>query len=324
VTSAHRRTSSLRNAVAGSVAAAVLLCSCVSSGSSGTSALSPPSVQAPTTSRPDRVSADTHLQGQGRAVGSSVAARRSAANPPRRLPPAGGRFDYQIGGAYRPWGSVRIVGRDRLDPPASGRYNVCYVNAFQTQPADIRWWKAKHRDLLLRKANGRYVVDGEWDEILLDTSTAAKRARLVSIVGRWIDRCASRGYDAVEPDNLDSYSRSSKRLTRTDNVRFAKALARRAHAAGLAIAQKNDPSIAPRGRSIGFDFAIAEECQVYDECGAFTSTYGRRVYEVEYVDNGGVANFNRACKARGAKISIVYRDRNVVPRGARGYVYRAC
>jgi hypothetical protein len=318
VTSAHRRTGSLRDVVVGSVAAALLLCSC---GQSGPAA---PAVQSAPTSQADHVGAGTNAQGRAPAVGSRLAIRSSAAHPPRRLPPANGRFDYQIGGAYRPSTSVRIVDRDRLDRPARGRYNVCYVNAFQTQPADIRWWKAKHGDLLLRKANGRYVVDGEWDEILLDTSTAAKRARLASIVGGWINRCASRGYDAVEPDNLDSYSRSSKRLTRKDNVLFAKALARRAHAAGLAIAQKNDPSIAPKGRRIGFDFAIAEECQVYDECGAFTSAYGRRVYELEYVDNGGAANFARACKARGAKISIVYRDRDVVPRGARGYVYKAC
>lgn len=240
------------------------------------------------------------------------------------LPPANGQLDYQIGGAYTPSSTVTIVDRDRLDAPASGRYNVCYVNAFQTQPDDATWWKTHHDDLLLKKANGSYVIDSAWDEMLLDTSTAAKRTQLLAIVGRWVDGCKARGYSAIEPDNLDSYSRSAKRLTRQNNVDFATLLAARAHADGLAIAQKNDSSMAADGKAIGFDFAIVEECQVYDECDDFTSTYGAQVYEIEYTDNGGTANFTQACNARGATTSVVYRDRDVVAQGTSGYVYKFC
>ena len=31
----------------------------------------------------------------------------------------------------------------------------------------------------------------------------------------------------------------------------------------------------------GFDVAIAEECQVYDECHRHLAAYGDRVYEIE-------------------------------------------
>ncbi|MGY4643936.1 endo alpha-1,4 polygalactosaminidase [Cellulomonas sp. URHB0016] len=248
----------------------------------------------------------------------------TVAAPAAQLPPADGQLDYQIGGAYTPASTVAIVDRDRLEAPAAGRYNVCYVNAFQTQPGDAAWWKTNHDDLLLKKANGTYVVDSAWDEMLLDTSTAAKRTRLLAIVGGWIDGCKARGYDAVEPDNLDSYSRSSKRLTTQNNVAFARLLAARAHADGLAIAQKNDADLTSRGTAIGFDFAIVEECQVYDECDDFTSVYGARVYEIEYTDNGGTANFAEACDARGATTSVIYRDRDVVAKGRRGYVYTSC
>ena len=240
------------------------------------------------------------------------------------LPPANGQFDYQIGGAYAPSSTVKIVDRDRLEAPAAGKYDVCYVNAFQTQPDDASWWKTNHDDLLLKKANGSYVVDSAWNEMLLDTSTAAKRTALLAIVGGWIDGCKASGYHAIEPDNLDSYSRSAKRLTKQNNIDFAKLLVARAHADGLAIAQKNDSSIAPNGKSIGFDFAIVEECQVYDECDEFTATYGAQVYEIEYTDNGGTANFTKACNARGATTSVIYRDRDVVPKGASGYVYKFC
>ena len=254
-------------------------------------------------------------------VGACASAGSAATVP---LPPANGQFDYQIGGAYTPSSTVKIVDRDRLDAPAAGKYNVCYVNAFQTQPDDATWWKTNHDDLLLKKANGSYVIDSAWDEMLLDTSTAAKRTRLLAIVGGWIDGCKARGYDAVEPDNLDSYSRSSKRLTKQNNVDFAKLLAARAHVDGLAIAQKNDSSMAADGKAIGFDFAIVEECQVYDECDDFTSVYGTQVYEIEYNDNGGTANFTKACNARGATTSVIYRDRDVVAKGASGYVYKFC
>jgi hypothetical protein len=238
-------------------------------------------------------------------------------------PPAGAQFDYQIGGAYTPSGSVGIVDRDRTDPPAAGKYNVCYVNAFQTQPDAARWWRSHHRNLLL-KSRGRYVTDSAWNEMLLDTSTAARRRSLARIVGGWIDGCARAGYQAVEPDNLDSWSRSRRRLTMADNKAYASLLIRRAHARGLAIAQKNAPELGGAGKALGFDFAIAEECNVYDECGRYTGPFGDRVYEIEYTDNGGLANFESACSSRGASISIVYRDRDVVSAGEPDYTYQSC
>ena len=272
-------------------------------------------------STPVRRLAVAILSGAALLVGVCASAGSAASTT---LPPANGQFDYQIGGAYLPSSTVAIVDRDRLAAPAAGKYNICYVNAFQTQPEDANWWKTNHDDLLLKKANGKYVIDSGWNEMLLDTSTAAKRTALLAIVGGWIDGCKASGYSAVEPDNLDSYSRSSKRLTKQNNIDFATLLAARAHADGLAIAQKNDSSMTSKGRAIGFDFAIVEECQVYDECGDFTSVYGAQVYEIEYKDNGGTSNFSKACNARGATTSVIYRDRDVVAKGSSGYVYQYC
>jgi hypothetical protein len=249
----------------------------------------------------------------------------SAAASSVRLPPVNGRFDYQIGGAYTPAASVRIVDRDRTSRPAPGVYNVCYINAFQTQAESDHWWRSHHPHLLLRTANSHVVEDPGWPgELVLDVGTAPKRAALARIVGGWIAGCARKGFQAVEPDNLDSYSRSHHLLTLTDDLRFATLLVQRAHAEGLAIAQKNTAELHHRGRRIaGFDFAIAEECQVYSECSSYTRAYGRRVIEVEYTDNGR-RYYRRACAARGNQISILLRDRDVLPRGRNGYVYRAC
>ena len=245
--------------------------------------------------------------------------------PPRRLPPVAGVFDYQLGGAYRPAKDVRIVDRDRHDRPAPGRYSICYVNAFQTQPEERTWWLAHHRSLLLR-VGGHYVEDPDWPgEYVLDTSTAAKRAALAAVVGRWFAGCASKGFAAIEPDNLDSWTRRGVHgaITRSDNLAYARLLVARAHRLGLAIAQKNAVELAPAGRRVGFDFAIAEECAVWHECAGYERAYGRHVIEIEYADQPASA-YARACALRSGRISIIRRDRDVVPRGTSGYYYRHC
>lgn len=257
---------------------------------------------------------------------TGCSAQSSAGARDVRRPPAAAAFDYQLGGPYRPTDAVRIVERDRTSEPVPGKYNICYVNAFQTQPEQADWWRRKHPNLLVRKA-GRAVQDPDWPgEYLLDTSTAATRAALLKIVGPWLDGCARKGFDAVEPDNLDSWTRrgASGALTRAGNVSFARLLVHRAHSSGLAIAQKNTPQLKGTGRSsIGFDFAVAEECEVYGECGRYTAAYGRSVIEIEYTDNGRAA-YARACRAHSGEHSIILRDRDVVPKGIAGYAYSAC
>jgi hypothetical protein len=260
----------------------------------------------------------------GAVVGLWAASAAPAAAPGGvQAPPAHAPFSYQIGGAFSPQPGVVIVDRDRQAHPAAGLYNICYVNAFQAQPQERRWWLAHHRGLLLFR-HGHALIDRSWQEQLLDTSTAAKRRALARIVGAWFAGCAHAGSQAVEPDNLDSWGRSQGALTVHDNLAYAALLIARAHALRLAIAQKNAAELASSGRRLGFDFAIAEECQAYGECGAYRRAYGREVIEIEYADNGGPAGFSAACRARGSRISIVYRDRNVTPAGHPGYLEQRC
>jgi hypothetical protein len=237
--------------------------------------------------------------------------------------PAGARFDYQIGGAYRPPTGVQIVDRDRHARPVAGRFNICYVNAFQAQPGELGWWRREHRRLLLHDAAGHEVVDHGWNEVLLDIGTPAKRRALATVIGSWIAGCARRGFQAIEPDNLDSYTRSNGLLHASDAVAFAAKLSVRAHRAGLLIAQKNAVELADRRPRTGFDFAIAEECQLYRECRGYLRRYGNAVIEIEYTDNGRRA-FTAACAARGARISIELVDRDVLPAGAAHHVRRFC
>lgn len=234
------------------------------------------------------------------------------------LPPTAGIADYQLGGAYEPASSVQIVTRDRTEQPARGRYNICYVNAFQTQPGELAWWRAKHPDLLLHH-NGELLIDENWpDEVLLDLRTPAKRSEAAAVVSAWFDECAEDGFDAIEPDNLDSWTRSNGLIKESHALAFAGQLVTRAHAAGLAIAQKNTAEWS--SKKIGFDFAVAEECQVYGECGVYIEAYGGHVIEIEYATKP----FTSSCAARSGEISIIRRDLDVVPRGDPSYVYRTC
>lgn len=238
---------------------------------------------------------------------------------PGAAPAANTPFDYQIGGPYQPKAGVGVVVRDRGAAPLAGAYNVCYVNTFQAQPDARAWWEKEHPDLLLRDG-GKVVMDEDWGEALLDVSMPAKRDALIKVVGPWIDDCARRGYQAVEPDNLDSFGRSKGKLTLAHNAAFAKLLAARAHAAGLAIAQKNTVEMVGQRASIGFDFVVSEECAKYDECGAFAAAYDNKVFVIEYAR----ADFDTACRGFANRLSIVLRDRNVTAPGQAGHVYAAC
>jgi hypothetical protein len=242
-----------------------------------------------------------------------------------RLPPVNAGFDYQLSEPYPVPSGISVVTRDRTAAPVSDAYNICYVNAFQTQPDALSWWQSNHPDLLLRRS-GSVVVDSEWDEVLFDVSTASKRTALLAIIGPWIDGCAAAGYDAVEPDNLDSWIRSEGLLNQDQAVAFAGMLADRAHANGLAIAQKNASELGTSGRSVGLDFAVAEQCQDYEnddglpECENYIAVYGQHLLVVEYDRE----HFRQACSRYGPTLPVVLRDEDLSAPGSADYLFDTC
>jgi hypothetical protein len=242
---------------------------------------------------------------------------RTSADAAVNLPPTHAKFDYQIGGAYTPPAGVQVVTRDRTAAPAADLYNICYVNAFQVQPGEQGQWAA---DLLLRDAAGKLVIDEDWGEPLLDLRTADKRNRIAAKVNGWIDGCAAKGYQAIEPDNYDSYTRSKKLLTAAQAEAYLKLLATHAHSKNLAIGQKNTVELAGDRQAVGLDFAVAEECGQYDECAGYVDAFGNNVIVIEYTDNGR----RKVCSQYGGTLSIVQRDVDVSVPGDSGYVRKTC
>jgi len=96
---------------------------------------------------------------------------------------------------------------------------------------------------------------------------------------------ASKGCDAVEMDDVDSYQNNPGfPLTAADQLDFNKFLATTAHSYDLGIALKNDVDQVSSLAQY-FDFAINEQCFQYDECDAYSSGFiaqGKAVLGVEY------------------------------------------
>ena len=233
--------------------------------------------------------------------------------------PADGIADYQLGGAYEPAAEVTIVARDSTEQPAEGRYSICYVNGFQTQPGE-EWPEA-----LLLEADGAPLADPNWpDEYLINVSTEENRGDAAARLAAAIERCATAGFDAVEFDNLDSYTRSQGLLTVDDSLAFAALLVEQAHALGLAAGQKNTAELGARGRDeVGFDFAVVEECAQFDECAAYTDVYGPAVIAIEYTD-ALARPFAEVCADPATPAITVLRDRLLAPAGEPEHVFERC
>jgi hypothetical protein len=99
-----------------------------------------------------------------------------------------------------------------------------------------------------------------------------------------LDLCRAKGFDAVEPDNVDAYANDSGfPLTAADQLRFNRHVAAAAHARGLSVGLKNDLDQAA-ALEPAFDWALNEQCFQYDECdrlAPFTRA-GKAVFVAEY------------------------------------------
>ena len=227
---------------------------------------------------------------------------------------------------------MSVVSRDwHAGSAPAGAYGICYVNAFQTQDDESGVARRDERSawpgsLVLTRLGD----DPNWGgEYLVDISTARKRKRAADWIQPMIRTCKRKGFEAVEYDNLDSWTRFDDTpragdvpFGKRDAIAFAALLAKRAHKLGLAVGQKNTVELTRRQarRRIGFDFAIAEECGRYDECDGYRRLYGDRVIAIEYRRQ----DFDAACQSVGARVSVVLRDRDVSRPGSGGYVYDSC
>jgi hypothetical protein len=99
-----------------------------------------------------------------------------------------------------------------------------------------------------------------------------------------MDMCKSKGFDAIEPDNIDGYTNNTGfPLTAADQLTYNKNLAAYAHSIGMSIGLKNDVDQIKELQPY-FDWAINEECFTYNECDGYSAfiNAGKAVLNVEY------------------------------------------
>ena len=82
------------------------------------------------------------------------------------------------------------------------------------------WMLQEHPDLILTDSNGDFVNDPDWpEEFILDIRAEWQRQELSEIVGDWIRQCGQDGFDAIEIDNLDTFTRFSQ-IVKDDAIRY--------------------------------------------------------------------------------------------------------
>jgi hypothetical protein len=245
--------------------------------------------------------------------------------------PVNAPFDYQIGGGYRPVDGVEVVVRDWFEGhPLPDGYSICYLNAFQTERDDDRVDRPDERSnwpghLVLSELGD----DPDWDgEYLIDLATVDARKAAAGWVEQMIETCADKGFDAVELDNLDSWTRFAGTPTAElvpfgpdEAAAYARLLTAAVHAHGLAVAQKNALEFdAATVAVVGFDFLIVERCGEFGECDAAAQLYGDTLLAIEYEPDA----FAAACDALGERSSVVLRDVAVSRPGSASYRYQEC
>jgi hypothetical protein len=163
------------------------------------------------------------------------------------------------------------------DLKARGKHVICYFSAGSWEN-----WRPDKNDFPAA-VKGR-PLDGWPGERYLDISNLAV---LGPIMRARIDLCKQKGFDAVDPDNVDSYQANTGfPLTRSDAVAYVKFLAAEAHARGLAIGLKNTIEIA-RFVLDKVDFAVTEDCFKQRWCARSRNFIDadKPVFAIEYTDN---------------------------------------
>lgn len=250
-------------------------------------------------------------------------------------PPPGGKvvWDWQIGAEEAqirvPTGTT-VLDIDGFGTSAAtvarlksaGIYTVCYISAGT--------WEDWRPDAARYPAGLKLAsVDGWAGEQWIDTRDVFRSgSTLAPILRDRLKMCKDKGFDALEPDNLDAYQNIGNGGTVQDARDFATWIADEAHAVGLAVLQKNLPDQTlgtdRRGRRLVdvFDGILNEQCQQYAECAGL-GEYGRRgklALNVEYRSDLTLNCTNFAALG----VSAMKRDLGLVAPGMSGYLRQTC
>ena len=135
---------------------------------------------------------------------------------------------------------------------------------------------------------------------------------LAHIMEARLDLCAAKGFDAVEPDNIDGYTNDTGfPLTYDDQLQFNRWLANEAHERGLSIGLKND-SDQVDDLIAYFDWALTEDCVAEGWCGDMQPFLEaeKTVFAAENTDMG--VSLTEVCdEGEALGLSVILKDREL-------------
>jgi uncharacterized repeat protein (TIGR01451 family) len=274
------------------------------------------------------------------------------------LPPTGKvSWDWQIGASGDsnvtvPAG-VTLLDLDGFNISASkitslksqGIYTVCYIDAGSYEdgrpdsslyPAylkiykDVQWneWFLDVQDVFRPvQPAGTQLVNNTWVDAsgkpLASPPTAGALALLLKAR---LKMCADKGFDSLEPDNLQNDENAGGKVSLQQQLDFNGWIADAAHEVGLAAFQKNGPDKILLKDSTGkmmvekFDAILNEECQQYTECAPLA----------EYVKRGKLALNTEYSQALNCTTSNTYvinsikKDLGLTGGNMSGYARQSC
>lgn len=209
----------------------------------------------------------------------------------RWIPAAGDSYQIQYSGKLDLTNAAGIYDLDMFDTPASvvaklhqlGRRVVCYV--------DVGTWENWRPDAKQFPSRVLGEKDGHWKgERWLDVRATSV---LEPIIAHRLDLCKEKGFDGVDPDNLDGYQNDTGfPLTYREQLTYDSWVAKAAHERGLTAAQKGDDGQVSDLVHV-FDYAVVEQCFAQGWCQKFNVYSGnnRLVVDVEYYHD--VTRFQR-------------------------------
>lgn len=156
---------------------------------------------------------------------------------------------------------------------AQGKRAVCYIDVGTAEN-----WRSDYSSF---PASVLGASDGWSGEQWLDIR---QMGILEPIMTARFEMCKEKGFDAVDPDNMDGYENDTGfPITAAEQLTYNEWVATEVHSLGMAVFQKNDSEQVKELQPY-FDGEIVEQCNEYRECADFEPYLAadKPVIDIEY------------------------------------------